>query len=116
MDHNGHERKSSKTALVLAGGGLTGAVYEIGALRAIDDLLVDRSVQDFDIIVGTSAGALVGSFLANGFGPDLMLQVLNGEHPDVPHIRRSDVLRLNYKDLLRQALHMPKTLINTWNH
>ena len=31
--------RTSKTALVLAGGGLTGAVYEIGALRAIDDLL-----------------------------------------------------------------------------
>ena len=29
-----------KTALVLAGGGLTGVVYEAGALRAIDDLLM----------------------------------------------------------------------------
>ena len=38
----------SKTALVLAGGGLTGAVYEIGALRAIDDLLINRSVSEFD--------------------------------------------------------------------
>ena len=53
--------RSGKTALVLAGGGLTGAVYEIGALRAIDDLLVDRTVNDFDIYVGTSAGALVAS-------------------------------------------------------
>lgn len=32
--------KSSKTALVLAGGGLTGAVYEIGALR--DRRFVDQ--------------------------------------------------------------------------
>jgi predicted acylesterase/phospholipase RssA len=53
----------SKIALVLAGGGLTGAVYEIGALRAIDDLLVDRTVNDFDIH-GTSAGSLVASFIA----------------------------------------------------
>ena len=55
-----------RTALVLAGGGTAGAVYEIGALRAIDDLLVNRTVNDFDIFVGTSAGALVASFLANG--------------------------------------------------
>ena len=40
-----HSRRSSKLALVLAGGGLTGAVYEIGALRAIDDLLIDRTRQ-----------------------------------------------------------------------
>jgi predicted acylesterase/phospholipase RssA len=54
-----------KTALVLAGGGLTGAVYEIGALRAIQDLLVGRTVNDFDMYVGTSAGALVTALLAN---------------------------------------------------
>jgi NTE family protein len=29
-------RKRSKTALVLGGGGFTGGVYEIGALRALD--------------------------------------------------------------------------------
>jgi len=58
-----------KMALVLAGGGLTGAVYEIGALRAINDLLTDRTVNDFDIYVGTSAGALVGALLANGITP-----------------------------------------------
>jgi predicted acylesterase/phospholipase RssA len=59
----------SKIALVLAGGGLTGAVYEVGALRAIDDLLLDRTVNDLDIYVGTSAGAVVCSLLANGLSP-----------------------------------------------
>ncbi len=42
-----YKRDVGKTALVLAGGGLSGAVYEIGALRAMDDLLVDRTVNDF---------------------------------------------------------------------
>ena len=46
----------SKTALVLGGGGFTGGVYEIGALRALDLLSVNRTVNDFDIYVGTSAG------------------------------------------------------------
>ena len=74
-----------KTALVLAGGGLTGAVYEIGTLRAIDDLLVDRTVNDFDIYVGTSAGALVAALLANGLSPETMLQSIAGDS-DVPAI------------------------------
>jgi predicted acylesterase/phospholipase RssA len=71
-------KKGSRTALVLAGGGITGAVYEIGALRAIDDLLIDRSVNDFDIYVGTSAGALVSSFLVNGISPETQLEVMSG--------------------------------------
>jgi NTE family protein len=55
MPHS-NRRRQGKLALVLAGGGLLGAVYELGALRAIDDLLVDRTVNDFDLYVGTSAG------------------------------------------------------------
>jgi NTE family protein len=57
--------RRSKVALVCAGGGITGAVYEIGALRALEDLL-DRSVSDVDLYVGVSGGAFVTSLLANG--------------------------------------------------
>ena len=46
-------RAQSRTALVLGGGGFTGGVYEIGALRALDLLSVNRSVNQFDIYVGT---------------------------------------------------------------
>ncbi|HST43332.1 MAG TPA: hypothetical protein VLK58_27650, partial [Conexibacter sp.] len=47
----GRGGRPSKTALVLGGGGVTGAVYEIGALRALDLLSVNRSVNDFDVYV-----------------------------------------------------------------
>ena len=62
-------RPRSKTALVLGGGGFTGAVYEIGALRALDLLSVNRTINDFDVYVGTSAGSLVGALTANGVTP-----------------------------------------------
>ena len=52
-------RRESRTALVLGGGGFTGGVYQIGALRALDLLSVNRSVNQFDIYVGTSAGSLI---------------------------------------------------------
>ena len=105
-----------KTALVLAGGGLTGAVYEIGALRAIDDLLTDRTVNDFDIYVGTSAGALVGSLLANGATPELMLQTLSGDHPDIRALDRNDLFYFNPTDLFRLGLKLPRTLLDAWAH
>jgi NTE family protein len=55
----GRRPKQSKSALVLGGGGFTGGVYQIGALRALDLLSVNKSINQFDIYVGTSAGSLV---------------------------------------------------------
>ena len=49
--------RRSRTALVLGGGGFTGGVYEIGALRALDLLAVNQTVNEFDVYVGTSAGS-----------------------------------------------------------
>lgn len=106
--------KDSKTALVLAGGGLTGAVYEIGALRAIDDLLVDRTVNDFDIFVGTSAGALVASFLSKGVSPQEMLQVIDGSHPYAGKFERKHILDINTARYLQWGLNLPGKLLDAW--
>jgi len=74
-------RRRSKTALVLGGGGFTGAVYEIGALRALDLLSVNRTVNQFDVYVGTSAGSFVASLAANGVTPEEMMRVVNQQVP-----------------------------------
>jgi len=117
------ERKKSnsrprrgKIALVLAGGGLTGAVYEIGALRAIDDLLVDRTVNDFDIFIGTSAGSIVASFIANGISPEEMLQVIDGTHPIASSIERKHLFNLNLNKYLRWGLKLPFKLLRAWGN
>jgi NTE family protein len=52
---------------------VTGAVWEIGALRALEALL-DRSVLDFDLYVGVSGGAFVASLLAAGIPPQEMYE------------------------------------------
>jgi NTE family protein len=65
----------SKTALVLAGGGITGGVYQLGVLRALDDLLLNRSTLDFDIYVGTSAGAFVATLLSIGIPPKALVDM-----------------------------------------
>lgn len=114
MSPNGTRRV--KSALVLAGGGLTGAVYEIGALRAIDDLLVDYTVNDFDVYVGTSAGALVGAMLANGLSPETMLRAIAGDDPDHPPITRDDIFHYNPADLVRWALRLPQSVFGALSH
>src|SRR5512133_973541 len=74
-------RRRSRTALGLGGGGCTGGVYEIGALRALDLLSVNRSINDFDVYVGTSVGSFVAALVANGVTPEEMMRVVNQQVP-----------------------------------
>src|SRR4051794_17149264 len=101
-------KRPSKTALVLGGGGFTGGVYEIGALRALDLLAVNSTVNNFDIYVGTSAGSFVAGMLANGITPDEMMQVLNERVPsELDDLDRDKVLKLNYFGFLQKAAALP---------
>src|SRR6266516_943434 len=101
-------RRRSKTALVLGGGGFTGGVYEIGALRALDLLAVNRTVNEFDVYVGTSAGSFVASLAANGVPPEEMMRVVNQQVPTpFRDINMGTVLRPNYVDYLKSAALMP---------
>jgi NTE family protein len=52
-------------ALVLTAGGITGAMYEVGVLRAVEERH-GSPIDLFDLFVGVSAGATVASFLAQG--------------------------------------------------
>jgi NTE family protein len=101
----------SKTALVLAGGGITGAVYEIGALRAVNDMLVDRTVNDFDIYVGTSAGSLVTSMLANGMTPEEMMQSIDNSHPEIRSIRANEIFQSNLAEFFHRFTRLPGALL-----
>src|ERR1043165_709455 len=74
-------RRESRPALVLGGGGFTGGVYQIGALRALDLLSVNKSVNQFDVYVGTSAGSLIAALAANGVTPEQMMRVVNEQAP-----------------------------------
>ncbi|HET7725933.1 MAG TPA: patatin-like phospholipase family protein [Candidatus Limnocylindrales bacterium] len=61
MDHG------PSRALVLGGGGVAGIAWEIGVLRGLEEAGVD--VHAWQLVVGTSAGALVGARILSD--PDL---------------------------------------------
>jgi NTE family protein len=105
-------RQRSKSALVLGGGGFTGGVYEIGALRALDLLSVNRTVNQFDVYVGTSAGSFVASAVANGVTPEEMMRVIVQQVPTpFPDARVSSLLRPNYSEFLAKSLMLPLRLV-----
>ncbi|MFJ3954992.1 patatin-like phospholipase family protein [Streptomyces libani] len=51
------------TALVLGGGGLTGIGWEIGMLTGLAEAGID--LTDADVVIGTSAGSIVGAHLTS---------------------------------------------------
>ena len=104
--------RRSRTALVLGGGGFTGGVYEIGALRALDLLAVNRTVNQFDVYVGTSSGSFVASLLANGVTPEEMMRVVNQQVPTpFRDLDLGKLLRPSYTDFAKSAALMPLRLI-----
>src|SRR5690606_3628687 len=58
-----------RIALALAGGGPLGAIYEIGALCALDDTLDGLNLNGCDHYIGVSAGGFIAAALANGITP-----------------------------------------------
>ena len=106
-------KRPSKTALVLGGGGFTGGVYEIGALRALDLLATNSTVNEFDVYVGTSAGSFVSSLVANGVTPEEMMRVLNRDLPSpIRDIDLSTLLSPNYTGFVRGSLVFPFKLVS----
>src|SRR3984957_2822170 len=98
----------SKSALVLGGGGFTGGVYEIGALRALDLLSVNRTVNEFDVYVGTSAGSFVAAAVANGVTPEEMMRVIVQQVPTpFPDARISSLLKPNYLEFITKGAMIP---------
>lgn len=57
----------TRRALVLGGGGLAGIAWEWGVLAGLADAGI--ALGDADLVVGTSAGSVVGAQVANGADP-----------------------------------------------
>lgn len=86
--------QAPKTALILSGGGAR-AAYQIGVLKAIDELLSEPEHNPFPILCGTSAGAINAASLAiqsNNFHQAVSNLVAIWENFHVDQVYRSDLL------------------------
>jgi NTE family protein len=83
-------RSSSKIGLAIAAGAPEGAIYEIGALRALDEALEGVDFNNLFVYVGVSAGAFLNANLANNLTTAQMCRAIvshePGEHPFSPEI------------------------------
>jgi len=97
-------KRDPRVALVLAGGAVTGGAYKLGGLKALDDFLVNRKTNDFDIYVGLSAGAFLAAPLAGGVNPVEMLRSLDGTSEDFSQLTALEFYRLNVSEFVRKPL------------
>ena len=61
-----------RRALVLSGGGVTGIAWEMGLIAGLAGVGIDLAVAD--VIIGTSAGSVVGTDIACGQEPEALYQ------------------------------------------
>ena len=103
-------RKSGKLAVVCGGGGLTGGVFEVGALRALDIALGGGVVNAADCYAGASAGALVATLLAAGLTPQDMDDVIvrgARNRRRLPPLKRTSIYGMDLSMWLRAAGRLP---------
>jgi predicted acylesterase/phospholipase RssA len=99
--------RRKKIGLALAGGGPFGAIYEIGALMALQESLEGLDLNELDCYVGVSAGGFLAAALANRIPVDeiyrLFIEDGSGEGGLTPEL----FMRPAFAEYARRARHIP---------
>lgn len=104
-------KENGKIALALSGGGITGWLYEIGSLTALDDFLEEGfSVRDFDIYIGVSAGATAAALIANNVSPEEIFYANLGQKESPYYFKRGDIFSLAVGEIFRSLGRLAKSI------
>jgi predicted acylesterase/phospholipase RssA len=97
-----------KIGLALAGGGPLGAIYEIGALCALDEALKGIDLTRLSGYVGVSAGGFVAASLANGMTPrDLCASFIENVAEDADLFSPSLLLQPAWDEYFKRVASLP---------
>jgi predicted acylesterase/phospholipase RssA len=97
-----------RIGLALAGGGPLGAIYEIGALCALEEAVPGLDLNELDGYVGVSAGAIVAAALANGLTPrQLCASFIEGDAPRSELIRPTLLIQPAWREYVHRLAALP---------
>ena len=117
MTPNAHKAGPPRIALALAGGGPLGAIYEVGALCALQESLNGIDFTRLQHYVGVSAGGFIAAGLANGMTPrELCSAFIDNEEETAETIDPSWLLTPAYGEFLRRGLMLPGLLLSAFWH
>lgn len=106
---------TARIGLAIAGGGPIGAMYELGALRALDEALDGFDLTRADCYVGVSSGAFLAAGLVNKITTEQMCRIfITGDSDDV-HFRPETFLRPAVFEYLRRASALPRLTLDWWS-
>ena len=106
-----------RPGLALAGGGPVGAMYELGALRALEEAVDGLDLTQAGSYVGVSAGSFIAACLANGISTKQMLRAVLRRHAagrgrgDVDPLRPELFFTPAYLELARRSLKLPRLVL-----
>ncbi len=104
----------STFGLACAGGVIEGAIYEIGALCALDEVIEGLNLHELDVYVGVSSGALVGGMLASDVSARELSQAVISESSDPSLNLEPEVLfRPAVREYAGRLRRLPKTLLSS---
>ncbi len=84
-------RRPARRGLVLAGGGVIGGMYEVGALAALEETVPGFNANTLDVYVGSSAGSVVAALMANGIRPRELYTILDEGRDDPLNFQRGAI-------------------------
>ncbi len=110
--HEAKNRRNGppKLGIALGGGGPFGGIYEIGALRALDESLAGLNLNDLDVYVGVNAGSFIAANLANQMTPAQMCRIFVRNEADVHPFHPGVFYRPAYEEFMRRVAAVPGLL------
>ena len=99
-----------KIGLAIAGGGPVGAIYELGALQAIDEALDGLRLHELDTYVGISAGSFMVSSLANGISAADICRTVVGHPASEFTLNPENFFQPDYRQYLETAKRLPSVI------
>jgi len=100
--------------IALGGGGPLGGIYEIGALRALDEALEGLDLNDLSVYVGVNSGSFVAANLANQMTPAQMCRIFVRNEDDVHPFHPAVFYRPAFSEYMNRCRAVPKLLLNAW--
>jgi len=111
------EKPSPKIALALAGGGPLGAIYEVGAMCALEESLNGLDFTKLHHYVGVSAGGFIAAALANGMSPrELCASFIENDSEPSETFDPSWLMEPAYSEFARRGIMLPGLVVSALWH
>ena len=110
--HPKTRRFRSQIGLAVAGGGPIGGIYELGALRALDEAIEGLNMTRLDVYVGVSSGAFLAAGLANGLTTADMCRMFITDDAPAHRFRPEMFLKPAFPEFFKRAMNAPRELLD----